>query len=59
MKWIVLRIILIVLGISLFALELILELDGTLGFLLATIGLSLIIIGLSIKGILKLFADIL
>lgn len=59
MKWMVLRIIMIALGIAIFALEIILELDGTVGFLLATIGLSLIIIGLSIKGILNLFANIL
>lgn len=59
MKWIVLRIIIIALGIALFALELILEIDGILGFLLATFGLFLMIIGLTIKGVIKLFANIL
>jgi len=51
MKWVVMRIVISVIGIALFTLELILELDGIPGFLLATFGLFLIIIGLSFKGL--------
>lgn len=55
----ILRILMIVLGMALFALELKLEIDGVLGFLLATLGVFLIIISLTIKGLVKLFVDFL
>jgi len=59
MKWVILRILITVLGIALFALELTLEIDGIVGFLLATLGVFLIIVGLTFKGLVNLFANIL
>lgn len=58
MKWVIIRILISVIGITLFALELILEIDGIPGFLLATVGLFLIIIGLAFKGLVKVFANL-
>lgn len=59
MKWVVSRVLLTILGIGLFALVLKLEIDGSPGFLLATLGLFLIIIGLALKGLINLIANIL
>lgn len=58
MKWATLRILITILGIALLAVELILEIDGIVGFLLATFGLFLIIIGLTLKGLVSLLANI-
>jgi len=55
MKWVITRILLAVLGIILLALVLTLEMDGVRGFLLAWIGLSLFIIGLTLRGLIRLF----
>lgn len=53
------RIIMIIIGIVAIANVMIFEIDGTFGFLLATLGLFLIIIGLTLRGIIHLLAKIL
>lgn len=58
MNWVTLRILITILGIALLALELIFEIDGIVGFLLATFGLFLIIIGLTFKGLVRLLANV-
>ena len=58
-KQVLIRVLMIVLGTALFMLGLILEPDGILGFLLITVALSLIIIGLTLKGIIHLLVNIL
>lgn len=58
MRLVIMRVALSIIGIILFALVLSLEIDGVLGFLMASLGLGLIIIGLSLKGIVKLFMNI-
>jgi len=58
MKWVIMRVSLSVLGIILFALVLSFEINGVLGFLMASLGLGLIIIGLTLKGLIKLIMNI-
>lgn len=57
MKWVTLRILITILGIALLVLELIFEVNGIVGFLLAAFGLFLIIIGLTFKGLVSLLAN--
>lgn len=58
MKWLLIHLLLIVLGVIFFSLVLVLEIDGTLGFILATLGLFLIGLGLTLTNIIKIIMDI-
>lgn len=59
MKMVISQIIITIIGIALLGLVLIIEIDGVLGFLLATLGVFLIIIGLTFKGLVRILADFL
>lgn len=56
MKWVPFRILLTVLGVVLLVF---LNIDGIPGFLLTTLGLFLIIIGVTFRGIVQLISNIL
>ncbi|TRM10780.1 hypothetical protein FH966_03080 [Lentibacillus cibarius] len=58
MKWVLMRVSLSVLGVVLFGLVLLFETDGVLGFIMASVGLGLIFIGLTLEGIVKLIMDV-
>lgn len=58
-KQVLIRVIMIAVGVALFILGIIFEPDGIPGFLLMTVALSLIIIGLALKGVIHLIANIL
>ena len=58
MKWSTIRLLLIIIGIILFSLVLMLEIDGTLGFIMASLGVGIIIIGLTIRVFVKLIMNI-
>ena len=58
MKWVITQILISVAGIILFATALTLELSDITTFLLATLGLFLMIIGLTFKGLIKAFSNL-
>lgn len=58
MSRIILRVLILIFGVLTFASVLVFEIDGTQGFLLATLGVFLIIISLTLRGLIELFANL-
>lgn len=54
MKRVIMHILLLALGMLMVAAVMILEIDGTLGFLLVTLGVFLIFIGVTWRGLINL-----
>jgi len=52
------RVLFVILGVLIFASVLVFEIDGLLGFLMATLGVLLIIIALTLRGLIELFANL-
>lgn len=55
MKWLITRLAVVMLGILMLGSVLTFEIDGVLGFSLATLGVLFIGIGLTLKGLIYLF----
>lgn len=58
MKSVIIRVLILLLGITMIGSVILIETDGSLGFLLATFGLFFIFVGLTFKGIIKVIAEI-
>lgn len=59
MKWLFLHLFLIALGVLSFVILFTVDIDGIYGFILATIGLLFIGLGLTIRGIIAFFLNVL
>ncbi|MFB1051233.1 hypothetical protein [Paraliobacillus sp. JSM ZJ581] len=57
MKELIPKLLLVVLGVCILTLVLVLEINGVMGFLLATLGIFLIVVGLTLKFLMRFFVE--
>lgn len=59
MKWFIRHVLLFIIGLAVLATVIIYEIDGTLGFILATLGATFMFIGLTLRGLIYLILNLL